>query len=136
MKLKGGSLGYRLKIGDLIAIIVFIGVFAYSLDLSTNTSNDRPFARIESTEGEYLYPLETDVEFTVKGPQGLCRIKISDEILRVIDSDCLDKICQSLTPLMQIGDWTACLPNRVMITLIGNPSETPSGYGELDSLSY
>ncbi|MDF1569406.1 MAG: NusG domain II-containing protein [Spirochaetaceae bacterium] len=120
----------------MIAIIVFIGVFAYSLDLSTNTSNDRPFARIESTEGEYLYPLETDVEFTVKGPQGLCRIKISDEILRVIDSDCLDKICQSLTPLMQIGDWTACLPNRVMITLIGNPSETPSGYGELDSLSY
>ena len=136
MILKGGFWGVRLKIGDLIAITLFIGVFAYSLEFSTNDSNSTPSVRIESTEGEYLYPLDTDVEFTIKGPQGLCRIKISDEILRVIDSDCLDKICQSLTPLIQIGEWTACLPNRVMITLIGNPSEPPSGYGELDSLSY
>jgi hypothetical protein len=46
--------------------------------------------------------------------------------LRIIDSDCPDKICQTLTPLNQIGDWTACLPNGVMISLVGKDSDQQS----------
>lgn len=103
--------------------------------MSLDASSGRRLVRIESVDGEFLYPLE-ESDFTVSGLQGSCRVLIADGILRVIDSDCPDKICQSLTPLKAIGDWTACLPNRVMISLIHDRSVVPPVERDLDTLSY
>ncbi|MCR4427149.1 MAG: NusG domain II-containing protein [Firmicutes bacterium] len=53
----------------------------------------------------------------VSGPLGTTEIEVDGLRARVIASPCPDKICISMGWLSREGDFAACLPNRVLVTV-------------------
>ena len=123
-----------LKLHPADAFVLFISLFALVLSIKVaSVESGVPIVKIDSVDGAFIYQLDMNREVSVSGPQGLCRVRIQDGTVNVVDSDCPDKLCQTLGPLNESGDWTACLPNSVMIWLEADPLAGQSG---LDGVAY
>jgi hypothetical protein len=89
-----------------------------------------PVLHIKGETGEWYYPLDRDREVKIRGPVGETVIVISRGEARVTESDCPEKICVRSAGIKRNGEWIACLPNRVLVTVEG------SGGGGYDAESY
>ena len=86
------------------------------------------YVRIATMKGSHdqvvqNVPLDADVERTiaVQGPLGVTRIEIRGSSARVVSSPCPDKICVRMGWLSRVGEYAACLPNRVVMTVETSP---------------
>ena len=87
--------------------------------------------QISSPEGEWIYPLEKELEITVHGPIGTSYIHIESGTARFTDSPCKNKLCITAGEIYSTNSWVACLPNEIFIQIIGAGDEE-----EIDDLSF
>jgi len=113
----------RLKAADIAIIAIAAAVIILFTAFSVKTSTGRKQLLIESSEDSYLYSLDTDQIIHIDGPIGETTVEIKDGNARVVDSPCRDKLCIADGHLTKSGQWTACLPNRVFLRIIGSESE-------------
>jgi hypothetical protein len=73
----------------------------------------------------YTLPLDSEREFGVEGPLGETRIGIEKGAVRVLSSPCPNKACLRMGRASHAHDLIACVPNRVVITIVGK--ETHGG---------
>ncbi len=104
----------------LVIAAVAIGGFSY---YALGQSGPARSAEIKSDEGTFLYPLSVDRTISVAGPLGESIIVIEDDHVHFVESPCRDKICIAAGELSHSGEWTACLPNRVFLTVTGSTAE-------------
>lgn len=88
-------------------------------------------AYIKSSQGEWYYPLDQDQNLEMEGPLGTTHIHIEDGQASIIDSPCQNKTCLRRNHLDSSGDWTACLPNQIFLTIEGESQE-----GDLDDQTF
>ncbi|MFP4153855.1 MAG: NusG domain II-containing protein [Alkalispirochaeta sp.] len=112
---------------DYVIIIVAIGVIVVFSAFALDRSGQARAVEIRSDEGEFIYPLDEDRDLYIEGPLGESHIVIEDGTVRFEDSPCRDKICVAAGALGTSGEWAACLPNRVFISVIGTTDEDESG---------
>ena len=107
----------KLKIGDLIVFAVVV----FFILLSINFSNKNPlkYVKIITPYKTLIYPLKKDIIFTVKGKIGFLKIEIKNHKVRVLSSSCPNKICVKTGWLSTSNGYIACVPNGVLIKLIG-----------------
>lgn len=105
-------LDYLIILAAAAAIAAF-GLFAYA------GSGRDPRAVIESEQGRWLYGLDAEQELVLRGPVGRTTVAVRGGAVRVLDSDCPDKLCINFGAARRHGDWIACLPNRVFIRVEG-----------------
>ena len=98
-----------------IAVLV-IAVFSY---FALQQGGPAQSVEIRSDQGDFIYPLDQDRELRVAGPLGESVVVIEDGTVRFIESPCRDKVCISAGRLSHSGDWSACLPNRVFVSVSG-----------------
>lgn len=55
----------------------------------------------------------------VEGALGTTTIAIEDGGVRIVDSPCPHKICVKKGRVSRVGDFVACLPNGVVLTVVG-----------------
>lgn len=75
------------------------------------------------------------------GPLGDTLVEISGGQARVVSSPCRNQTCVAMPPVRRHGQWTACLPNQVMISVDGGkaPSagaEGASGESPVDAVTW
>ncbi len=80
-------------------------------------------ARIRGGNQEWVLPLHSESNLTVEGPLGETLIEIRDGKIRVVDSPCPEKICIKTGAISKPGQWIACLPNKVFISIGGSKEE-------------
>lgn len=120
-----------LKIFDYIIIVISIAVIVV---LSIQIYSREPaeaVVKIDAADGTYIYPLDEDREITVDGPIGQAHIVIEDGSARISESPCEDQLCVLMGSITRPGEWAACLPNRVFISIEGGEDNE-----EIDILSY
>jgi len=86
---------------------------------------------IKTQEGEWYYSLDDDKDLHFHGPLGDTTIEIHQGNVKVLDSPCRNKICINASPLNEIGDWNACLPNQIFLSIQGQAKT-----GGLDDQTY
>jgi len=74
---------------------------------------------ITSSRGDWIYPLADDKVIDIEGPLGITRVSIADEAVRVLDSPCPQKLCILKGTIAAAGQWNACLPNQVFLSIEG-----------------
>jgi len=114
----------RLKIFDYVAIVASLasvgGLAAYAYqDRGGGTQ-----VQIESPYGQWIYPLNQDREVTIEGSQGSNTVVIHAGAARVVEASCRDKVCISMGAIATPGAWVACLPNRLLIRILGSSAGT------------
>jgi len=112
---------------DYVIIVGAIGVILAFSAFALDRSGPARSVEIRSDDGEFVYPLNEDRVLHIHGPLGESHIVIEDGTVRFEDSPCRDKICVAAGALGTSGEWTACLPNRVFITVTGGTDRNENG---------
>jgi len=113
--------------GDIIIIILCAAAVFF---VFASSQNGGGYVSVQTSDGIYRYPLDSDRLFTVTGPLGDTIIEIRDGKARIVDSACPNKTCTFQTPIDRSGSFIACLPNRVLLTVVGPALE------EVDDVAY
>ncbi len=104
----------------LVAIGVVVGFSLYSIDQSGPGAS----VEVQTDDGLFLYSLAQDSTHDFSGPIGQSAIEIVDGKVRFVYSPCRDQICVAAGHLDASGQWAACLPNRIFVTVVGNTQGT------------
>ncbi len=114
-----------MKLGDWVVVAAAIAVSVAFTSAAADRAQQGGFVEITAADETLLYPLSEDRQVTVDGPLGETHIEIRNGRAYVHDSPCRDKICITTGWLESAGDWSACLPNRVFVSIRGG--ETAEG---------
>jgi hypothetical protein len=72
-----------------------------------------------SGQPDITVPLTRNRRFTVHGPLGDSIIEVHDGRVRFISSPCRGKQCVHSGWLAHAGEMAACLPNGIMVSVLG-----------------
>lgn len=119
-----------LRIVDYLVFLVAIGVFGVTLLFAIGMATGASEVSIKAGDQLYVYRLDKDIEFDVQGPLGPTKVEIKGKAVRIIDSPCRDKICVHSGWLRMGGQWAACLPNKVFVSINSGTAD------EVDASTY
>ena len=97
-----------------------IGVSAYLIIESAREAGD---AVVITVNGDFLaeYPLGENREYSLAGGKNILAIDNGKAYMK--NADCPDKLCMHQGRISQTGERIVCLPNRVMVEVIGHGDE-------------
>lgn len=79
------------------------------------TVDRKHYQTVELTEQEQIIEIGTD--------RGVNVIQIADGGVRMIEADCPDDLCMLMGFKDRVGETIVCLPNRVLVEIIGDTDE-------------
>ncbi|MBW8004129.1 MAG: hypothetical protein FVQ80_19430 [Planctomycetes bacterium] len=109
----------RVRIFDVAAIAATCLIISIITLVVYQKESENQTVKIKTLSADWVFPLSADRQFYGEGPSGRCTILIRDGAVRVIESDCPEKICIKKGKISQAGEWLACLPNKVFISIQG-----------------
>ncbi len=112
-------------IAAAVAVVILLSVYIYSSD------SGEAVVKITAADTEYIYPLSQNTEVFIDGPIGQTLVIISDSKAWISESPCENKLCILMGQISKPGQWAACMPNRVFISIEGGSDDQ-----EIDVLSY
>jgi hypothetical protein len=74
---------------------------------------------VTSPAGEYRYTLDKNISVPIPGVLGDSIIAVENGRARFEQSPCENKLCVLHSPLARAGQWSACLPNQIMLRVEG-----------------
>ena len=122
----------RIRIGDMVILILSIAIIAASLQTYGNFTGE-PEVHVRLGNNEWVYDLSVDTVVTFNGPIGDTVMEIRDGQVRIAGSDCKNKLCVSAGWKSHIDEWIACLPNTIFVTIEGAPENQEGG---IDATSF
>jgi hypothetical protein len=78
---------------------------------------------IRGSGRSWVFPLEAEERIAVPGPLGETVVEIRGGQSRVLSSPCANQTCVAAGHIGRPGNWTACLPNRVFVSIEGGADE-------------
>jgi hypothetical protein len=116
-----------LKPYDFLVFLVAAAVIAAFSQLAFSHGGVPTVVEIRSDQDDRVYSLTEDRVIAVAGPLGDTIVEIRDGAVRFVESPCRDKICIAAGFLNETGQWAACLPNRVFVTVSGDRPDKDDG---------
>ena len=109
-----------------ILLMLLLGVALMALGMHGQKNSEVGSVVIVKSIGENhntvvaRQPLSTDgtVVSPVDGPLGTTMVEVTGNRAHVVSSPCPDKICVRMGWLQRVGDYSACLPNRVLVEVV------------------
>lgn len=109
-----------LTIGDkiLVGLVLLIAVASFG---TTHLLRDVGSQVLIESNGELFgkYDLFGKETIVVHGAIGTTVVRIQDGRVRVVQSDCREKICVNTGQVQKTGDTIVCVPNRVVVLIVG-----------------
>lgn len=113
-----------LKPADILFGAVSVILIIVSLLMISDRGGTGANAVIKVKDSEYIYPLNKDRELLLTGVLGDAHLTIKDNYIEFNNSPCRDKICIHMGKAASDGDYLACLPNRIIVTVEGGEAGT------------
>lgn len=121
------SLFARKPIGLIDVIVLLILVIAcflpFILTISTPSTGDVVLVKYDGRIAEY--DLKSDNLISLK--DGKIQVRIKDGVVSVITSDCTNETCVHSRPITREGESIICLPNGLVIEIVGNEFDLSTG---------
>ena len=109
----------RIKILDIIIIIITAAAAFYAVYFAYIMPRGQTQVFIQAQERQWFFPISAQETVVVKGLIGDTVIKIDGNRAWVESSPCDNKTCAASGFLSRQGQWAACLPNNVLLILLG-----------------
>ena len=108
---------------DFVFIFVFAVCVAASFILAGKKKTEGTDLLIKTPESRFVYPLNKNIELDFEGEIGHTKVIIKDGQSWVTESACDNKTCILMGKLSRPGDFAACLPNGIILTVEGQNEE-------------
>ncbi len=107
--------------GDKVLVLFFLIISVTMLIVLDVYQKPGSFVKIESN-GTLIFKIKIteNRELNITGPVGNTHISIRDKSVRVIDSDCPEKICVKTGKIRNAGEFIVCVPNKVVVKIQGD----------------
>lgn len=115
--------GVRPSLADALMIAALMAVIGALYGHYWTTSAARQARVTVSGQPPMTVDLAVDQQFSVHGRIGHSTLEVADGRIRFVDSPCRHQVCVRSGWQSRAMDATACLPNRVSITLVGGDPE-------------
>lgn len=106
-----------------ILIIVIVFCFTLVVSFAFFNRDSGSYFEVVCPDGTYIYPLSQDEEYSFKGIMGESVVKVEDGSVFFVKSPCPNKNCISNGGISKNGEFNACLPNGISITVVNNREE-------------
>jgi hypothetical protein len=115
---------------DVMILGLALALVAASAVSVYGGAGGRAALHIKAGAERWILPLNRPRTQHVRGPLGVTVIEVRDGGVRVVSSPCNEQICVKSGHITRPGQWVACLPNQVFITIVA-ARET-----EIDAFSF
>jgi hypothetical protein len=113
-----------MKPADFLVLLLSI-ILVLAGTLLTRDGAVPALVRIEWDGKTLIYPLEEARTIPLDNHLGYNLLVISGTgEVSITDADCPDKLCVGMGPISQNGQYLACLPHRLFITITGKEEDT------------
>jgi hypothetical protein len=128
-----------MKKGDMLLIVlllvVAVSIFASNRVISSAAERQQGATKaVISLDGEVYQTIDlswqTDM-VEIRTKRGYDLLKVHDNGIEVVESDCPQKICISMGFINRAGQTIICLPNRMIVEIVGSDKDKQ----EIDALS-
>lgn len=114
----------RLKWGDAVIIaVVLVLAAALTAVLAAGTQGDRLYAEVWQDNQLVERVALTDGTDRTINLDGHNVIVLSGKSARMASADCRDQVCVRTGTLTRAGQVAVCLPNRVVLKIVGESGE-------------
>ncbi len=113
----------RIKFFDIVFILIFAVCVAGAFVFAGKKKTAGAELSVKTPSGKFVYPLNTDRQLDFEGVIGHTKVTIKDGQAWVTESACENKNCIFMGKLSRPGDFAACLPNAVILTVEGQDDE-------------
>ncbi len=116
----------KLLKGDLliIAFVLILALAVFVLSLPKNYNTNRVEIYLDGVL-MHTYSLDKDTQKTIEIEDNyLNTIQINGDEVAVIASTCSDNICENTGYISKSGEVIVCLPNRLLIQIVGTDTES------------
>jgi len=113
----------QLKGWDLFPMLLTLGVGLGTVAYGYWQMRGTPRLEIQTPEGQFVFPMNVDRYFEARGPLGTSLIKIENGQAWFESSPCQNKICIQMGHQHHVGQWAACLPNRILVRITANQED-------------
>ena len=104
-----------IKPRDFLIILPALAAVIASFFTAYNSNSAQTAIIIKADNNEWVYPIDAHETITVTGPLGNTIIETKNHAAKVVSSPCRNQTCVAGGSINSGGQWTACLPNRVII---------------------
>jgi hypothetical protein len=115
--------GSGMRGGDFVVFALALGVLIFSTARVYSGSSVSAEVTIQAGGERWVFPLEGETVFTAPGPLGDTVVELKGESARILSSPCVNQTCIAQGSIRRHGQWLACLPNRVMVSISGDGGE-------------
>jgi hypothetical protein len=102
---------------DTGIILLALGAVLFSAAVVYAPGGGPPLVVVESDGRRWEFPLDATETIAVDGPLGDTVVELRGKLVRVVASPCTGQNCVAAGAIRGHGQWIACLPNRVMVSV-------------------
>jgi len=113
-----------LKPFDIGIVFSALGAVAASFFLTNTGSGGSGLVNVRGENRAWVFPADADESMVVSGPLGDTVVELKGGGARITKSPCPNQTCVSSGSIHKPGQWTACLPNRVILYIEEGKKET------------
>jgi hypothetical protein len=124
----------RLKIFDFFILGFAAAITVYSGMSIYGGSASSVHLTVRGEDGSWIYPMDKNESFEISGPLGITTVELKGGNVRVISSPCTNQSCVAAGTIHGNGQWIACLPNGVFLSIEGSDSSGEAG--SVDALAW
>jgi hypothetical protein len=110
---------FPLKALDAAVIVLSLGITGFSAFFVHTVSGGTQYVNIRGQNALWIFPLDAAEIIRASGPIGDTVIEIHSGRARVLSSPCKNQTCVASGFIHTAGQWIACLPNDVLVTIEG-----------------
>lgn len=108
-----------LKPFDLGAVGLALGITIWSAVVIYADPGSQNRIVIKGEGATWVFPQDRAEMVSVPGPLGDTMVEVRDRRVRVLASPCGNQTCVAAGTIQSHGQWLACLPNKVLISIEG-----------------
>lgn len=115
----------RGDIGLIVALVIGVIVLTIWMLGDDNTYNGQKYAKV-TVDGEHFQTIELSEEYQeimIETTRGNNLLRIVNHSVHVYTADCPDQLCVAMGSMDRVGQQIVCLPNRVLVEIIGDSAE-------------
>ena len=115
----------KFKAADFLVFTIFLIITCvFCFFIFRNINGNKKQLVLSNGKDEWIYPLSKDAKLEIPGRLGNSIIKIENGSAFFEDSPCDNKLCVFSHKVSRIGEWTACLPNGIIIKIEGSKKKS------------
>ena len=116
--IRGSSFWSLFTVGDFVSVALITTVSVVALVIG-RSSVEGSIVRVNCIGGEYTFGLGKKDKKSYEGPLGKTIVEPTSDGVRISRSPCNNQICVRQGFIHNEREMIACIPNRVIVTVIG-----------------